>query len=402
MNSVDAVVIGGGVIGCAVAYNLAKAGVLVALVERDDICAGTSVACDTAIHLQSKSPGLHLRMAQESIKLFPELQKDFDEDIHFKNTGTMIAIQTREQYEVMRAFAERQRNHGLDVVLLDRAAAVEKQPMMKGDVVGATYCTADATIHPQFLTKGYFQAAKKYGAKAMLHTKVENIVLKDGHVASVITNRGNIPCKYVVNACGAYAPFIGKMAGLDIPIAPRRGQIVVTEPMPKFTHTIVNCARYIAAKFRPDLLGTSEADRMGIGLSLTQTERGNLLIGGTREFVGYDTRTTQKALMYIIQHATSILPALKDIHIIRTFAGLRPFTPDGLPILGNVPGIEGFVMAAGHEGDGLALSAITGRLIAEIICEKPSAYDFDLTKLSLERYKNLDIKAFEAQYAVCK
>jgi len=240
------------------------------------------------------------------------------------------------------------------------------------------------------------------GPKAMLHTNVENIALKDGHVASVITNRGNIQCKYVVNACGAYAPFIGKLTGLDIPIAPRRGQIVVTEPMPKFTHTIVNCARYIAAKFRPDLLGTSEADRMGIGLSLTQTERGNLLIGGTREFVGYDTRTTQKALLYILQHAANILPALKDIHIIRTFAGLRPFTPDGLPILGNVPGIEGFVMAAGHEGDGLALSAITGRLITEIICEKQSAYDFDLTKLSLERYKNLDIKAFEAQYAVYK
>ena len=100
---------------------------------------------------------------------------------------------------------------------------------------------------------------------------------------------------------------------------------------------------------------------------MDQTSSGNLLLGSTREFVGFDKRTTYEGINSILRNTSRIIPKLKNMNIIRSFAGLRPYTPDGLPILGKVQGIEGFIMAAGHEGDGMALSPITGELIAELI-----------------------------------
>ncbi|NLZ53912.1 MAG: FAD-binding oxidoreductase [Thermoanaerobacteraceae bacterium] len=387
MQSADVVVIGGGVIGCSVAYHLAKVGVSVILVERNDIASGTSGACDKAVLLQSKNPGLHLKMALESAKLFPDLQKELDVDIEFKKNGGMILIYTEEQWKVMEQFVERQSKLGLSVRLIGRGEARQRQPAFASDIVGSTYSPMDGEVNPIYLTLAFFRGAKKHGAKVMLGTEVKGIKLEKGRVCSVITDRGNINTHNVVNACGVYAPFVGAMVGLDIPIIPRRGQIMVTEPVAPLIHGDVNCARYITAKFRPELLGNDEYARLGIGLSLGQTENGNLLIGGTREFVGYNKNTTHRALRAVLKHAVKLVPALKDISIIRSFSGLRPYTPDGLPILGKVPRIQGFYMAAGHEGDGIALSAITGRLLCEVITNGRPLIDIDMNKLSLERFQ---------------
>lgn len=108
-------------------------------------------------------------------------------------------------------------------------------------------------------------------------------------------------------------------------------------------------------------------DPLGVGMALEQTRAGTILIGSTREFVGYNRSVTQEGIQAILKHASSHVPAIKDLNIIRCFAGLRPHTPDGMPILGKVSGIQGFIVAAGHEGDGIALSPITGFLIAELI-----------------------------------
>ena len=113
---------------------------------------------------------------------------------------------------------------------------------------------------------------------------------------------------------------------------------------------------------------------------MDQTSSGNLLLGSTREFVGFDKRTTYEGITNILRNTSKIIPRLKNMHIIRSFAGLRPYTPDGLPILGKIQDIEGFIMAAGHEGDGMALSPITGELIAELI-------DTGKTRISLDHFR---------------
>jgi sarcosine oxidase subunit beta len=195
----------------------------------------------------------------------------------------------------------------------------------------------------------------------------------------VKTGKGEIETTIIVNAAGVHAPEIGKLVHLDIPIKPRRGQLLVTEPMPPVLNSGVLSAKYIAAKFDPALAGTE-----GEGISIDQTSSGNLLLGSTREFVGFDTRTTQQAMTDIAIKALHIIPQLKDTHIIRTFAGLRPYTQDGLPIIGNVDGVEGFIVAAGHEGDGVALSPITGEIIAELI--DTNSTPISLNEFRLERF----------------
>ena len=396
MQTSDVVIIGGGVIGCSIAYHLAKRGIPAHVIERDDIAMGSSGACDKAVLLQSKNPGIHLELALKSVKMFPELQKELDTDIEFLNHGGMIAIQNEKQWQVMEGFVERQRKVGLDVRLVGKDQARALQPAFSGDIIGSTYSPMDWEANPIYLSLGLYRGAKKLGAKFSLRTEAKSIKLEKGRVKSAVTDSGEILCKYLVNATGAYAQFIGRMVGLKIPIVPRRGQIIVTEPVAPLLRGDINCARYITAKFRPELLGTDEMAKLGVGLSLAQTVNGNILIGGTREFVGFNKGTTHRALKAILKHATSIVPALKDIHIIRSFSGLRPYTPDGLPILGEVPEVPGFIMAAGHEGDGIALSAITGRIIADVIADGKPADDLniDMSKLSLERFKEVDVDEF--------
>lgn len=396
MQTSDVVIIGGGVIGCSIAYYLSKRGIPTHLIEKDDVAMGSSGACDKAVLLQSKNPGIHLELALKSVKMFPELQKDLDTDIEFLNHGGMIVIQNEKQWQIMEQFVERQKKSGLDVRLLEKDEARALQPALSEGIVGSTFSPMDSEVNPIYLTLGLYRAAKKHGAKFSLGTKAKAIKLEKGRVKSVQTDSGEILCKYVVNATGAYAKFIGEMVGLKIPIVPRRGQLIVTEPVPPLIHGEMNCARYITAKFNPELLGTDEMAKLGVGLSLDQTVNGNLLIGGTREFVGFNKNTTHRALKAVLKHAASIVPAIRDIHVIRSFSGLRPFTPDGLPILGEVPEVPGFIMAAGHEGDGIALSAITGKIISDIIADgKPSDdLNIDMTKLSLDRFKELDVEEF--------
>jgi sarcosine oxidase subunit beta len=166
-----------------------------------------------------------------------------------------------------------------------------------------------------------------------------------------------------------YAPFIGSLIGLNVPIMPRRGQIIVTESMPPYIFGELWSARYIVAKHTPEMIRQEDpqAAELGVGLALGQTNEGTLLIGGTRELVGYDLNTTPEALAAILRHAVNVIPGLKNIHIIRVFSGLRPYTPDGMPILGPVAGVNGFLMAAGHEGDGIALAPVTGKMMADYI-----------------------------------
>ena len=142
--------------------------------------------------------------------------------------------------------------------------------------------------------------------------------------------------------------------GYEPPIIPRRGQILVTESLPpKTVRHLLLCACYLTAKHHPELLDMKQRQhRLGVGLIVEQTVSGGLLLGSTREFVGFDRHTTQDGIAAIADHIYASMPALGRFNIVRTFAGLRPRTPDGMPILGPVEALPGLLMAAGHEGDG--------------------------------------------------
>jgi glycine/D-amino acid oxidase-like deaminating enzyme len=385
----DVVIIGGGVIGTSIAYYLSKKGIKPILIEKDDLASGSSGACDIDIILQSKNPGIHLQLAMESAKMYETLADELDFDIEYETCGGMVLIEDEEQLKVMKDFVKRQKAIGLQVKLLGLKEASEIQPGLSPNLVGSTYSPQDAHVNPMRLCQAFAKAAKRLGAEIYLNTGVLDIRVEKSKVKSVITNRGEIQTKVVINAAGVYAPMIGEMVGLSLPIKPRRGQIIVTEPVPKLVMADVLCAKYIVAKYNPKNLERSDnpETRLGVGLSLSQTHDGQMLIGATREFVGYNKSTTHEALRAILRNATRLVPALKLIHAIRSFAGLRPYTPDGLPLLGQVEGIQGFIMAAGHEGDGIALSPVTGKIISELIVDGKTF--MDVTCLSPARFGSL-------------
>jgi len=375
----EVVVIGGGVIGSSITYHLAKKGVKVVLLEKNGIASGTSSSCEGLVFLQSKKPGIHLRLALESAKKFYNLKNELDYDIEYRNNGGMVVIENSEELKAMKIFVEKQKSIGLEVSLLDKNKAIEKEPALSQDILGSTFSPLDAQVNPIYLSYAFINSAKNLGAKIYTHTEVTGIKLESNKVRSIETSRGEIETEIVINASGIYAPEIGRMVNLNIPIKPRRGQLLVTEPIPKILNGVLISAKYIAAKFNPNL-----AEIEGEGISIEQTASGNLLIGSTREFVGMNKSTTLEGINSIAKHIIMLFPQLKEINIIRTFAGFRPYTPDGLPILGKLKDLEGFIMAAGHEGDGIALSPITGDLIAELVVEGKTSISLD--EFKLERF----------------
>lgn len=373
--SADVVVIGGGVIGASIAYHLAKRKVSVVLLEKGDAASGSSGACGGTIFLQTKSPGTHLELALASSRRFVHLEQELGAGFEYQRHGGMIVIEREEELRTLEQFVAKQNNIGLDVSLLDPKQARQLEPSLSEKILGATFSPMDAQVNPMFLTFAFVKAAQDLGAKILAHTRVNGFRRTSNRIASVKTDKGEIYTGTVVNAGGVYAAQIGALLDLEIPIKPRRGQLVVTEAIGPIIGRCMLSAQYIAAKFNPALA------QKGGGVSIEPTAKGNFVLGSTREFVGFDNRVTLQGILRIAEHVSRIIPCLKKLNLIRVFAGLRPYTPDGLPILGTVAGIDGFVMAAGHEGDGIALSPITGEIIADLIVDNKTGFPMEAYRL---------------------
>jgi sarcosine oxidase subunit beta len=243
----------------------------------------------------------------------------------------------------------------------------------------------DGSLNPMALAYGLVHGAKKLGAKVLTHRAVTDIRLDaDGCIERVVIEKEEIVTKRVVNAAGAWAPEIGKLVGLDIPIRPRQGQMLVAERTFPVARRKVMEFGYMMAKFESSDYTrnvTTEMEKYGVALVFEPTEATNFLIGSSRRFVGMDTSCHIDVLRAMAQRAIRFFPVIKDIKTIRSYAGLRPFTPDHLPIISETE-IPGFYVAAGHEGDGIGLSLITGKLISQMICDEPPAIPIEPLKLS--------------------
>ena len=363
-NTADVLVIGGGVIGASIAYHLARRKARVILVEAGDLAAGSSGACDGLVFLQSKKPGVHLDLALASRQRFVRLQEELPLSMEFWASGGLVVIESQEQMQAMREFVHRQVQGGLEVSLLDSKQVRELEPELSSGVAGGTWSAMDGQVNPIALTLALALGAKDRGAVIMPGTKVTAFFRQAGGVQAVHTDRGRFEAGKVVLASGVWTGSLGDMLGVSIPITPRKGQLAVTQPArPLLRHPMLS-ATYIAAKFDPQLAGSGSQ-----GVSMEQTAQDTLLLGSTREFAGFDRSTTRQGISGIASRCAAILPALKELQIIRSFAGLRPYTPDGLPLLGPVPGLSNVYIAAGHEGDGIALAPITGELMAQMLCE---------------------------------
>jgi len=375
----DVVIIGAGVIGAAVAYYLGQEKIRAVVLEKEQVGSGSSGACEGLLLLQSKKPGIHLEMTIESLRRFQTLSRELENPIEFENKGGLVVIESEEELAAMQQFVEKQKKHGIDISLLSQAQARQKEPALSEKIVGATFSPWDSQVNPILLTRAFLHAAQKTGTTVFADTPVHGIESAHGRVAAVLTEKGRVATSVVVNATGASAAAIGGMVNLPIPIKPRRGQVLVTEAVAPMLQRCILSARYIAVKFDPGLAAAG-----GVGFAVEQTASGNILIGSTREFAGFDRRTTYEGIYRIASRILRVIPGLKNLLVIRAFAGLRPYTPDGLPILGKVESLDGFIMAAGHEGDGITLAPITGEMIARLVAGSKPPFAFD--EFRLERF----------------
>jgi sarcosine oxidase subunit beta len=381
----EVVVVGGGVSGAAITYYLSKEGIDVTLVEGGDIATGTSGGCEGNIMAEDHEPGFDSNMTMESNKLYQELVKELDYDFQYHQPGCFFLIESEKEWDFMKARRQKLEEAGLAVSMLDVSELRKREINVASDIVGALESAFCGSVQPMYLALALVEGAKKFGARIKTFSEVMNIRLaKCSKIASVITSQGEIRTSKVVNAAGAWAPQIGRMVGIDIPIVPRRGQLLVTEQIAPITCRKMTEARYIAAKFDPKLASDTDEDLLKYGVAFTFEPRtdGNILIGSSREFVGYDTRTSYPVIKAILKRATRFLPLLKSIHIIRTYGGVRPYTSDHLAIISPVDEVEGFYIAAGHEGDGIGLAPLTGKLISQLITGKPTTIPVERLRFS--------------------
>lgn len=383
----DVVVIGGGVVGAADAFFLSRRGMAVTLVEAGGISQGTSGRCDGNVLLNDKMPGFDCRLAGLSQELFPEVAEALDVDIEWRRRGSLLVIESEAELSVATEFCRSLQNEGIPVRILDQREVHADEPNLDEKVIGGMEAACDGSVNPMALTWGMVRGAESHGAVIRSHTAVTGIRKNaDGSIAGVNTDRGVINSPRVVNAAGIWAEEIGRMAGVAVPVKPRQGQILVGERTRPVARRKVMEFGYLMAKFGVgdyQRSVTPEMEQFGIAFVFEPTRAGNFLIGSSRRFVGLDTRCHPPLLAAMAARAMNFFPVLAETRVIRTYAGLRPYTPDHFPIVSPTP-VPGFYVTAGHEGDGIGLSLITGKLIAQIICGE--ATEIDTTPLRLERF----------------
>ncbi len=375
----EVVIIGGGIIGCSIAYQLAKKGKKALLLERDGIGEGTSSGCDGFVFMQTKKPGKPLELALKSADLLAQFEKELGADLHYVRPGGLILIENEELLKIMEHVVEEQQKQGMEVRIISGDEARAMEPCLSDNIIAAAYSDLDGHINPIDTTQAFARGAAALGVEIETHCPVTGILMENGRVIGVDTAKGKVYSDTVINACGVWAPEIGRMVGMDIPIRPRRGMTLVTEPLGPMFHKVMLDSRYIAIKHHPEMAeGGDEFLKLGVGLSIEQTAHGNILIGNSRDFPeGYDRSVTYEVTRAIARYASKFVPFLQDVSIIRTFAGLRPYCTDGYPIVGPVKSVPGMIMASGLEGDGIALSAVIGDIVSDYAMDGTTKYEVD-------------------------
>ncbi|WP_339272484.1 FAD-dependent oxidoreductase [Paenibacillus sp. FSL W8-0426] len=376
--SAEVVVIGGGIIGLSIAYYAAKQGMDVIVVERGELAGGTSSKCDGNILAIDKDPGFDSQMSLKSQELVAEWARELGEEFEYRAPGSILVCETEEEMLAAENWVIRQREAGLPFRMLDQKDLRSEWPALAEDLPGGLECATDSTVNPVLLAYSLASAARRYGARLRNHMPVTAILLDaKRRIRGVETAAGTIHTRTVINAAGVWSKHIGQMVGLDIPIEPRKGHILVASRWESIGKRKVMEFGYLMSKFGGKRSVEPKFEQYGIALVFEPTASQNFLIGSSRQFAGMDARVDQEVIQLIAERAIRFFPVLKQVPLLRTYAGLRPWTPDHLPIVSAVDEIPGFYVAAGHEGDGISLAAVTGKVMSEMLKGVPTCIPVD-------------------------
>lgn len=365
----DVIVIGGGIVGCATAYNLAKLGCKkVVLIEKKYLSSGATGRCGAGVRMQwGTEPNCVL--SRDSIRMFESLEEElgYDDSIEFKQSGYLLLAYNEKMVEQFHKNLGLQHRLGIPSRWVNPEEIKEIIPHINlQGLHGATFCEKDGHCNPFKATDAYAQAAKRLGVEILTYTKVTNL-LKDGDIIKgVETTSGIIETPLVISCAGAYTRQLGRMVGVDLPIYAERHQILVTEPVEPLQGPMVMSFYH--------------------GIYCQQVPHGGFImgLGDPNEVKDYNIESTWQFAQEMAAKITFILPVLKELRMIRQWAGLYDLTPDKTQILGAIPEVPGFFVAAGFSGHGFMIAPVVGQLMAQLMMGMELEYPINM--YGIERF----------------
>lgn len=375
MTSPDVVVIGAGALGAATAWFATRAGLSVQVIERGPIVSGTTSACEGNLLVSDKEVGPELDLALLSLRIWREDLGEYGELWEFEEKGGLVVAATADGARGLTDLTERQRAAGVDVH--EVADAHTYEPHLTREVAGAAFYPQDCQVQPMLMAAHLLRMARERGAKVWTHTAVTGFLRDGDRVTGVRTDRGDIAAGHVVNAAGTWAGEIAALAGVEVPVLPRRGFILVTEPLPPTVFHKVYAGEYVASTQSSD-------EGLQTSAVIEGTRSGTILIGSSRERVGFDRKVSLPALREMARKALALFPTLAEVAVMRSYLGFRPYCPDHLPVIGLDPRARGLAHAAGHEGAGIGLSVGSAKLLVQALTgQRP---ELDLAPFAPERF----------------
>jgi glycine oxidase len=351
METTDVVILGGGVIGCAIAYALRKRHVAVTVLERGEIGGQASSAAAGLLAplgpLSGPGPFADLVLAGFSslTSLVPEIEECSGICVGYEQTGALRMIRNPKRIPHLQKRLKSWQPLGLQMSWLSGEEACKREPLLAPETCAAIYVPEESQIQAASLVHAFARAAQRAGATISPHQEVQHLLLEGHSVRGVTTTQGDtIACQTLILASGAWAAHCGSWLQVELPIQPLHGQLIsFSQPSPPLKHIIFGEAGYVIP-------------------------RGNtILVGATKEERGFDQQVSEQGTAWLSATATRLLPALRERTIQAAWAGLRPKTPDHHPILGLLPPWNNVVVAAGHNSVGVILSAITGECLADLV-----------------------------------
>ncbi|ANZ20587.1 oxidoreductase [Streptomyces noursei ATCC 11455] len=358
-HSSDLIVVGAGVIGAACAHYAARRGLDVTVIDRGPVAGGTTGAGEGNLLVSDKEPGPELELAQLSTSLWRELGEALPPRIEYEAKGGLVVASGEEDLAALRTFAARQAQAGVSAEAVPGDRLGDLEPHLAPGLAGGVHYPQDAQVQPALAAAHLLRAAGSRVRLRLGEAVTGILTTTGGRVRGVRTPSGDLHAPCVVNAAGAWGGELARIAGVTLPVRPRRGFVLVTEPLPRVVRRKVYSADYVA-----DVASGSAA--LQTSAVVEGTPAGPVLIGASRERVGFDRTLSVEALHRLAAQAVRLFPVLGTVRAMRTYAGFRPYLPDHLPAIGSDPRRPGLLHACGHEGAGVGLAPATGQIVAAL------------------------------------
>ncbi len=347
----DVVVIGAGVQGCSIAYNLAKMGVKdVVVLEKGTICSGSTGRCGAGIRAQWGTE-MNCRFGLAAVEKFEQLHEELGMDCGLNQSGYLMVAYKESEFDQLKKSMKLQNSLGIDTRVVSYSEAREICPgLAADDAVGFTFHNRDGHADPFLTTFAYMEAAKRLGVTFHRFTEVTDVKTVSGRIAGVVTNRGEIDAPVVVNAAGGYSQIIANMAGVKIPNFSERHEIIITEP--------------VEPGVCPPMLMSFSGNYY-----IQQRPHGSIIGGCSPEGhpEDYEMGSSWDFLEMMSRTFIKLLPRTKGVRVVRQWSGLYNMTPDRQPILCEADNVKGFFLSCGYSGHGFMFGPISGELLTQLI-----------------------------------